>query len=401
MIRALARPASLVRSSPDFARIAAVNFLFFMQFASGFIYPRWLLEQGLGERAIGVVMGSAGVATLVTTLVLAGVIDRMSRLRILRWGIVILVLATLILRGAAGSMLLLCGARALQGAAFAAAFMTAGSLATEYAPGDRTTEALGLFGVFTLLTHALAPLLAEQYVRWWNWDAMFVLSSVYSVVAWQLSWRLRDPDADRVGPDLRAVSGGWGRAEVSLLLLTSMVGIAFGTMVTYLPVWAARLHGGSVGAFFATYACTAIGVRILFGHLGDRLAKARLVAPASLIVAVCSALIGVAGGWAMSHGWSIPFLVVAGLLYGLGHGFFYPNANVQYLDIRPPQRQGEAMSHFMLAFNVGGVVAGMLFGSVIELAGYSVTYAVCAAAVGVALVAYWQVFNPAAASAGR
>lgn len=392
MIAVLYRPLALLRARPDFARVTFVNFLFFMQFASGFVYPKWLLQQGFAERGIGLVMGSAGVATLVTTLLLARYIDRMSRLQTLRWGIAALIAATLVLRAASGSLVLLCVARSLQGAAFAASFMTAGSLATDYAPLNRTTEALGLFGIFTLVTHALSPLLAERFVQLWGWDGMFLVTSAYSVLAWGLSWQLEDLDQmrdDRAHPR----PARWTQAEMLLLLLTAMVGIAFGTMVTYLPVWSARLHVASVGVFFASYASTAIGVRIFFGHLGDRLEKYRIVGPAALAVGLCCIILAAGGERWLPGPTTSAYLLTVGVLYGLGHGFFYPNANVQYLDIRPADRRGESMSHFMLAFNVGGVVAGMFLGSLIESVGYPITYAICAVAVFAALVAYWQAFS--------
>src|SRR6185369_5494079 len=86
---------------------------------------------------------------------LGAVLDRWGRLRFLRLGLAVMLLATLGYLFVDRIGPLLFALRVVQGIA----------LAAELAPVDRRAQALGIFGVSTLGTHALAPTIGEQLIR--------------------------------------------------------------------------------------------------------------------------------------------------------------------------------------------------------------------------------------------
>src|SRR5438445_632306 len=173
-----------------FARVTAANFCFFLTFASFFLLPLHVRALGGTERTIGLVMGTSGLAGLVSVLAVGALLDRFGRRIFLLAG-----LATM--SAAAGAFLLVerIGSgifvlRAVQGLAFAAGFNAASTLAAEFAPEGRRAAALGLFGVSTLATHALAPTLGEQLVRLGGFPALFVAAAVFSAVGLAVAWQL-------------------------------------------------------------------------------------------------------------------------------------------------------------------------------------------------------------------
>src|SRR5216117_4203374 len=108
-----------------FARVTAANFCFFLTFASFFLLPLHVRALGGTERTIGLVMGTSGLAGLVSVLAVGALLDRFGRRIFLLGGI-----ATM--SAAAGAFLLvdrigpaIFGLRALQGLAFAAGFNAA------------------------------------------------------------------------------------------------------------------------------------------------------------------------------------------------------------------------------------------------------------------------------------
>src|SRR5438552_1933541 len=166
-----------------FARVTAANFCFFLTFASFFLLPLHVRALGGTERTIGVVMGTSGLAGLVSVLAVGALLDRFGRRIFLLGGI-----ATM--SAAAGAFLLvdrigpaIFALRALQGLAFAAGFNAASTLAAEFAPEGRRAAALGLFGVSTLATHALAPTLGEQLVRLGGFPALGLLALSIALLA--------------------------------------------------------------------------------------------------------------------------------------------------------------------------------------------------------------------------
>src|SRR5437867_1123727 len=150
--------------TPRFVRVTAANFFFFLNFASFFLLPLHVRALGGSERTIGLVMGTSGVAGLAAVLVIAAVLDRVGCRRFLLAGIATMGAASaafLFVHAIGPAMYLL---RIVQGVAFAAAFNAASTLAVVFAPATRRAAALGLFGVSTLTTHALAPAFGELLI---------------------------------------------------------------------------------------------------------------------------------------------------------------------------------------------------------------------------------------------
>src|SRR5437867_5731079 len=108
--------------SASFARVTAANFCFFLTFASFFLLPLHVRALGGTERTIGLVMGTSGLAGLVSVLAVGALLDRFGRRIFLLGGI-----ATM--SAAAGAFLLvdcvwpaILAPRALQGPGLAVGF---------------------------------------------------------------------------------------------------------------------------------------------------------------------------------------------------------------------------------------------------------------------------------------
>src|SRR5438874_5143138 len=173
-----------------FARVTAANFCFFLTFASFFLLPLHVRELGGSERTIGLVMGTSGVSGLVAVLVVAVLLDRVGRRRFLLGGTATMAVASagfLFVHAIGPALYTL---RVVQGLAFAAAFNAASTLAVAFAPPTGRAAALGLFGVSTLTTHALAPALGEVLAHHAGFRTMFLVTSVFSVIAIVVAWPL-------------------------------------------------------------------------------------------------------------------------------------------------------------------------------------------------------------------
>src|SRR5207245_1122232 len=62
-----------------FARVTGANFCFFLTFASFFLLPLHVRALGGTERTIGLVMGTSGLAGLVSVLAVGALLDRFGR----------------------------------------------------------------------------------------------------------------------------------------------------------------------------------------------------------------------------------------------------------------------------------------------------------------------------------
>lgn len=384
------RAWQLFSANPIYRRVTLINFLFFMNFASFFCLPIWWDSIGFSELDIGLLMGAAGLSSLATIFLIASGIDGRDLRKQLFVGIIGLFISTIALVIAPLELEVLLIIRILHGISFAISFTATTAIVPSVIARGQLAQAIGYFGVFTLLTHALAPVIVETISDGSGFRIAYLISSLGSVFALILSYKLRlNHLVDHIPLPHDTLESG--SKQRSILFLTSLVGASFGLLIAFLPVWAQQLGIGWLGAFFVGYAIVAISVRLIWGHLADGSDPSRSVAISALAIMMTILLISIFGRDALgSIGW--PFLFVAGAGYGAGHGFYYPAANVQYVRLCPPHKQASGMSWFLMAFNLGVSVAMLGFGAIIEHYGYSNAFLIMAIILTTALVRYGMLF---------
>ena len=363
--------------STSFARVTAANFCFFLTFASFFLLPLHVRALGGTERTIGLVMGTSGLAGLVSVVAVGALLDRFGRRIFLLGGIATMSVASgafLVVDRIGPAIFVL---RAVQGLAFAAGFNAASTLAAEFAPEGRRAAALGLFGVSTLATHALAPTLGEQLVRVGGFAALFVAATVFSAVGLAVAWPLPDDAPARVhaAVPLRAT------AELSTAIGTvACCGVAFGAVITYVPTFVLDAALGPVATFFLSYTAAAVLTRVAAGGLGDSLGRRTVVLPALALLAVSIALLAAVR--------SALALATAGLLFGTAQGFVYPTLNAFTIDLAEPGQLGRTQTLYNGGFNLGTTAGSMALGPVAHAFGHRAMFLVAAGMAAAALAVF-------------
>jgi predicted MFS family arabinose efflux permease len=267
--------------------------------------------------------------------------------------------------------------RAAQGLAFAAGFNAAATLAIELAPPARRAAALGLFGVSTLATHALAPTLGEQIVHAAGFATLFAVAAAFSLVGLGVAWALPEPA-------LHPSAGGTRfrpNSELAFAIATvACCGAAFGSVITFVPTFVRDANLGPVSTFFLCYTATAILTRIGAGDLGDTLGRRAVIRPALALLATSIAALA----WVRST----LALAAAGLLFGAAQGLVYPTLNAFTVDQAEEGQLGRTQSLYNGAFNLGVTLGAFAFGPVVHVFGHRRMFLCAAAVAGVALAIF-------------
>jgi MFS family permease len=157
-----------------------------------------------------------------------------------------------------------------------------------------------------------------------------------------------------------------------LLYVGSIVGVAFGTVVTFYQPLALELGITRLRDLFIGYTLTALAVRVFFGAWLDRFRRQRLAfAAASLYGCVVLATAGLQPGW----------LLPLGLALGLAHGTLYPVLSALVVEGSTLRQRGARMTYFNGSFNVGMVVSTLGFGILVGQVGYRPVFVLAAALV--------------------
>jgi MFS family permease len=255
---------------------------------------------------------------------------------------------------------LLFALRVLQGMSFAAAFTATTTFAAEFAPISRRAQALGIFGLSTLLTHAIAPIVGEEIVRRGGFRTLFAVAVAYTVIAAVLALRL--PSAAASGPHASSSERRLQAIHWVVAATMAFAGMGFGTVMTFMPTYVVTEGFGRVGIFFAAYTSTAILTRLVGAGLSDRLGRRRVVIPALVALAVSIF-------W-LANVRSVPLLFAAGALFGTAQGISYPTLHAFLVDVATQAQLGRSQALFNGAFNLGVTSSAFAFGVVADRYGY-------------------------------
>lgn len=351
--------------SGSFLRVTLANFFFFLNFAAFFLLPLYVKQLGGSEAVVGGVMGTSGVASLVVLPIVGLMIDRLGKRAFLMLGAGCMSAASAAYVFVESLTPVLFALRVVQGISFAMAFTAATALAAEFAPRGSRARALGIFGVSTLVTHAVAPALGEEVIRRGGFQALFPLAAVCSLVSVALALSLpggTSRSGAHTSPPWRLDRIQWGLAATMVCC-----GVGFGTVTTFIPTF---VHGeglGRVGAFFGAYTAAAVLTRLVGAGLSDTLGRRAVILPTLLAFAASIFLLSLVRG--------VGALVLVGLLFGLAQGINYPTLHALLVDLTAEAHLGRAQALFNGAFSLGVTGSAFAFGLIGELWGHRAMFA--------------------------
>ncbi|HUV10784.1 MAG TPA: MFS transporter [Acidimicrobiia bacterium] len=147
--------------------------------------------------------------------------------------------------------------------------------------------------------------------------------------------------------------------------------MALGVVLPVVPQYVEqRLNGGSlaVGVAVGALFVGAVLLRPYVGRVGDRVGRRVLIVAGAAVVAVSVLFYGAVE--------SLPFLIGARALTGLGEAAFFVGAATMITDLAPADRRGEAISYWSVAV-YGGLAFGPVLGeALVDDHGYGTVWVV-------------------------
>ena len=361
----------------DFVLVTLTSFIFFFTYHSFILLPLRIEELGGSESVIGFIMGSASMATILTTPSVGILIDKWGKKWFLLAGGLLMSVTSLPFAFLHSLSFAFPVLRILHGAALSLCFVSAGTLIADVSSPTRRSQAIGIFGLFSVINFALAPFAGKKIVEAFGFDYLFVFDFLFGLVGFLAAFLIREPeetDLDGIeGSSFRKALFRIGVFPAAFALMVA--GTGFVTAVTFVPVFAKRIGVHSFELFFITYTAAIIAVRLIGGWIPDKYGKKRSSIPAFFVFAAGIVAIGLSSGpWG---------LVLAGVLFGLGHGLFYPAIYALVIDLSSEADRGKAVSICSVAFTLGGMLGVFIYGVVAEHWGFRLMFdaagLVCAA----------------------
>jgi len=350
-----ASPAVIAFFSPRLILFLAATVAFFLSmFLPQSALPQYLNDRGAHAGIIGLVVGVLSVGAVAPRPWLGRAMDRGALVPLLLLGATLMLLTPLYSVG--DSLPLLLAVRLVQGVA-SAVFVTGGPLlVAALTPPTRRGEAVGYFNLASTLAIAIGPpvgLIVGQRV---TYSLTFALAAGAAFVALLLLIPfLRTYHERSAVIGAPAATGAlieW--AVLPAALPGFVVGLANGTLFSFVvPLMAAR-HLPGAGFFFTLDAIAFFTVRAIAGRWADRYGRWRVIVPALGVVAASFVLLAAVP--------TLPAFVIAALLWGGAISILIPELNTLAIDLAPEGRQGAAAATYTGVFEAGIALGGIALG---------------------------------------
>lgn len=367
-----------------FIALAITNFCILSGFGAFFMFPLFIQDHGGSRVDIGIIMGTAALASVLSKPWVSGMVDRLGRKRSYTIGTAamsLLPLVYLLFHGLKLYAVLLL-VRIAHGTAFAICMTAAFSIVADVAPGDRLNEGLGLLGVSGLIGSALGPGLGEILIRNFGFPYLFLSTAFIGLTAFLAHLPLSETYAHVPREPSDSFFHVLGRKKIATIALIAVLlgaGMAAGNV--FVSPFAMRKHIGFISIYFI--ACSgAAAVTMLFGaKLTDRIGENRVIPYAVLLNGSGLFMLMLLGGPLI--------LFVSGILCGCGQGFLLPGLNALMLRDEPAHARGNITGIYTGSIDAGNFIGAVALGYVGDLMGFPSLFftAGCALLAGLALYA--------------
>jgi MFS family permease len=344
--------------------------------------PGFLNEIGASDVQIGFLFGLTGVAAILARPPIGRFMDTRGRRGVILTGNVLNVVAVGLYTCVEAVGPLVYAIRILHGLGEAMLFTALFTYAADCVPAARRTQGLALFGVSGMLPIALGGLIGDAVLRRGDYGQLFLTALCFALLSLLLSLPLRDlPRATGEEGEVRGFRAALGQRDLlPLWWITLIFAMGLASVFTFLKRYVDETGLGSVGAFFSAYSGAAILLRVFLGWLPDQVGPKRVLFPALAALSLAFALLAAAGGGRA--------VVMAGLLFGVGHGFTFPILFGIVVTRARDADRGSAMGIFTALFDAGVVLGGPLFGALVTVGGFSVMFSAAAAIVACGTLAF-------------
>jgi len=365
-----------VRSYPRaFFLAMLVNLLFFASMHLLMVpWPLYITSLGGLTRDVGLTT-AAFALTAVLARPMAGILsDRWGRRQTMFLGLLLFTVSPALF-ALLHTIPLLILVRMLHGvgiAAFTTAYIV---LMAEMVSASQRGAALGLAGIAPSLSLMIWPPLGMPLLNRFGFTTLFLLAALLAGLglglALFISGRTANDEEPRRDPNLAPPDGRFlavlqQRCVLAPTITTFTLGVAYGSVITFLPLFTTEQNLGNVGLYFSAYALAYAVSRMPLGRLSDQIGRRQVIVPCMAGVALSLGLLAFAGNLAV--------LILLGIVYGVASAGARAALDALVVDYAPPEVRGTAISVMYAGLDSGIGGGSALLGLWAEHVGYGGLY---------------------------
>ncbi|MFQ5945977.1 MAG: MFS transporter [Anaerolineae bacterium] len=316
---------------------------------------------------VGLVIGAASLGALVSRPLVSRWVDTLGRRPVLLSGSAVFVSASL-LYGWSPSIPLLVPIRLLHGFGITLFTGAYAAFAVDLSPAGRRGEALGMAGLSFPVSLLFVPTLGVALLQAAGFIPVFLAAALAAAAAGGVLLVMREPPHN---PGERGQGRGFwqvlrapGVRSVALLRLA--MGVSFGAILAFLPLFVIERGLGNTGLFFSAYGLALLMIPVPAGRISDRVGRPAVIGAGTTVAALALALLSGLG--------AVQDMIILGLIFGGGFGGARVALDAHVADSVVAQERGTAFGAVFAAFDLGIGVGSLLLGLLAGALGYANLY---------------------------
>lgn len=269
--------------------------------------------------------------------------------------------------------------RVFQGMGYAFFYTASLTLIANISPEAHRGQSLSYFLLAMNISLALGPSLGMFLINRFDFRTLFLVCLGLSLGSFLINIKLGERQVAPLEDSSIASSFLISRKALPASTMGFFFFFIWGALTTFFPLYAIRHGVVNPGLFFTTIAIMLISSRVLGARISDLYSSEKIILTCLTILIAPTVMI------AFSK--TLSMFVLAGLIWGIGHAFFYPALVVYILD-RVGSSRSLAMGTLTGMTDLGIFVGPTVMGMVIQVTSYPIMF-LCLSLVAAFSLAYF------------
>ena len=317
---------------------------------------------GASPFAIGMVMGTFTISSVLLRLISAPIMDTYNRKYIVVFAALLLAVA---FYGFSISRTIpaLLGFRLVQGAGMAFGNACCLAMVSEAVPKDKYSSGIGYYSLAQTICQAIGPSVGLQLIGWIGFSATFTFNAVTMLVSAFLALQLKTEfkQTKKLKLTFNSIIAMEAVLPAIIIFALSMGNSAVNS---FLIIFAGqRGVSANIGLYFTTTAGMMLLSRPLVGRLTDRFGTVKVLIPALFCNVLSYFIIS-----ASSTLWGF---LIAAFISAFGQGACQPVIMALSMKVVPNDRRGAAISTNYIGMDLGALAGPVLAGNIAQAVGYA------------------------------
>lgn len=371
---------------------AAITNSFFLS-----VFPVYVLDRGGSSAVIGTMASALIVASVITRTVFGKLQDKFGRRTIMIIGAVLYTLNTMayIFLKDITSLYVL---RFMNGITQGIYFGAAGTFVADLVPEDKLVEGIGYFSMMGTATLFFVPTLGSYLYNAVGSLPVFVIITITAGIGifagvsispkYNFAAKTEGKSKEKSHKFKKqfSIKGIFEPKVIAPSLFFALTYVCYSAITNYLTPFGKEINLTSISVWFTFESIMSMAMKLSVGKIVKKINPSNILIGSCVLMALSLFVLSMTNG--------ISFVIVSGVLFGLGIGIVPPILNSAVFKLVTPDRKGVASATYNVFADIGNGLGGIMWGFVVGAVDYRMMFVLSGSVMFITLIVHFVLLRP-------